>query len=450
MNKLLGKVGIMFFLLFSLQYVTAQSIQPLEWESITGYCDDKGVWRRCMADSWGKAGYISKNKLSLGSDGEMFYIISETGMNKAVGFSDKNETNYLEEIKFGLYQDRDDFYVIESGNLLAVVRGIRQGEELKLRVESGRIHYFHNDRLIYTSGDVVKTDLYISGTSYNDGVIIDDIKTTLEVPSNLPNAEWASITGYCENSGVWTRCISQGWGKAGFISKNKLEDGQEGELYYNITELGVNKMVGLSDKNQTNHYSELKFGLYQAGGNFHVFESGSSKAYVRNIKVGDKLGIKVESGKVKYYYNNTLVYMSSSAITSDLFITGVSYQNGVLLDDIKTNLILPDEPVVYNTATAYKNLRVIEIKNTIEFAYLERYSKNSGEKLDYKILDLTLNSKELVQIKDFDVQRGMNYYQCDLSQLIQSSELVSNHRYRIEIFEDSKKPRYFDFVYKNN
>ncbi len=266
----------------------------------------------------------------------------------------------------------------------------------------------------------------------------------------LNSIEWDRVTGYCESSGRQIKCSAKGW-NSGSVSKDVLPLSEDGEIEIVVQEVSSYKMVGLGRNSTTNHYRDIEYALYQAQRRLYIYESGTKRLVGPGLVIGDLIEIHKINNRIHYFHNEKLIYVSGRNVTIDLFVSGSSHTVGSILPDVKASFANERiQPTVsINMVTTKKNTRVIEIGDQLGFYYQERYHQSEGSQLSFSIYNISDGKRKLVPKRDFPVERGLNTYQCGLTELISQGDLKVNDHYRIEIYGNKGEYRYFDFVYKN-
>lgn len=437
-------------LLFCMSDVLAQRLIPVEWERITGYCESGGQQTKCSVQGW-NAGSVSKDALKASEDGEIEIVVKEIASYKMMGLGINSTTNHFRDIDYALYQTKNRLYIYESG--VNRLRGpyLAVGDVIEIRKINNTIQYYHNNKLVYTSGRIASMDLYVSGSSYSVGSILQDVISSFAtLPSTLKDVTWARETGFCDSGSNRIKCVSSSWGNAGFVSNDYLPKSDDGEMEYIVKESAKYNMIGLGKNSTSNHYRDINYAVYQNSNRLYIYENGSRKVTGPSIAVGDKIVIKKISNIIHYFQNDQLLYKSLTPVNLDLYVSASAYTPGTYQQNVKASFVKEISvfpPSVY--VTEQRNSRVIVLKNYLSFAYTEKYYKQQNKSLVYKIYDVT-NSQAVTLnlVADLKVKRGLNEYQYALSDFISPSQLISSHRYRIEILENPKKMRFFDFVYK--
>lgn len=99
---------------------------------------------------------------------------------------------------------------------------------------------------------------------------------------------------------------------AGAVSVQQIAANADGWLEFTATETNLNRMIGFSDQNTSNHHNTIDFAIYlSAGRSLYIYENGTSKAtFLTSYNMGDMLRIERTAGVVRYYRNDILLYTS--------------------------------------------------------------------------------------------------------------------------------------------
>ena len=137
--------------------------------------------------------------------------------------------------------------------------------------------------------------------AFENAVLTSQVYTAISInPSNAAK----NIAGNAWNSGAFTTnsVANNGWIEASTNVTNQY------------------KILGLSNTNPDATNTSIQFGLYLRGdGNIEILESGVSRGLFGPYAITQRFKIKVENNVVKYYRDNTLLYISTVAPTLPLF-----------------------------------------------------------------------------------------------------------------------------------
>ncbi len=269
-------------------------------------------------------------------------------------------------------------YILKDNTTRVKTLTYTSGDYFKARLLPTVLEIYQNSTLVFSQA-ITPTASYQTSSS-----IIED---------KLNKVEFDYIDGYCESNGVYTKCESDGWGNAGFVSKNVLKLADDGEIRWTVQELDKYKMLGLGIYSTSKHYTGITYAIYQPTNRFGIYESGSYKAGGPNVKLGDIIRIKKESNKIKYYLNDQLVYTSHINVSGDLYIRGAGNKNGSLIQNVEASFT--EDHQLYTLSSVYNNF------NGVNWNKLSHYQVDDKTGNLYSI---TGNSSALSEI----------YYQTDL------------------------------------
>ena len=144
-------------------------------------------------------------------------------------------------------------------------------------------------------------DFYIQGT-----VAASACKTADE------EVKWkvSDLNYVVTNGNSITKVQSNGNWNGGAASWNTVSN--NGYFQFTISETNTEKVVGLSTTNLNSSNTSIQFGFYLTSASaINILESNNNRGSYGNYSNGDILKVAVEANVVKYYKNNTLLYISS-------------------------------------------------------------------------------------------------------------------------------------------
>ena len=132
-------------------------------------------------------------------------------------------------------------------------------------------------------------------------------------PAGVP-VIWNNVVGCSVSQNKLTKTAATEWGDAGAGSVQSIAAG-DGYVLFQAAERTGQRIVGLSNKNYAQLWSDLAFGIMlNSNGTYSINESGqaptSGNVGFGLYLVGDTFKVAVESGRVNYYRNGALVYTS--------------------------------------------------------------------------------------------------------------------------------------------
>jgi len=437
-----------------IQHSNGQKLNNDSWQFTKGFCEQGNTMVQCSSNGWGRAGYVSKSVLKANDDGRLDITIKETNRYQMIGLGRNSTTGHYRNIDYALYIARNRLYIYENGGRkLSSSYVLSVGQKISVVKKGSQIQYFYNGRPIYTSRTAVNKDLHVSSSVHSKGAQIPEISASFErvqySVSYKNKATWQHTTGYCNDGKELRKCKSRSWGNAGYSSNEMLLAGEDGGLEYVISELDKHKMLGFSVKGSPIHYNQLKFAIYQNASVFTIYESGRWILNGSKLSLGDVISIKKLDNQIHYYHNNKRIHVSRNKLNYDVVISGVGYETGSILDEVFTDIKINESNIRCFVATTKRNSNQFQVGEKLCFSFTEKYTTNTGAKLNYKIFDLTNNGDEVTAPFELSVKRGFNQYTENLSDLIKESLLITGHLYRIKITGEKEKVRFIEFTYNN-
>jgi hypothetical protein len=338
---------------------------PIEWKFVTGMdILSDGTLQKDGTSGWGNAGFISKNVIILGEEGELRMTVGETS-SKMIGFAEENTTRHYDELKYAFFIHGNSLDVYESG----VYKGqfsTNISVSQKLKIVKGTddiVKYYLDNVLVYTSVTPVTTDLHLSGSYHANDAYFDDVEIDFESVFVSKEMDWGSIVGMeILSDGTLEKEAASGWGNAGFISKNTIEQDYSGELRFTVNNTTSRRMLGFANNLNTLDYPVVDYAFHiNQHGELKIFESGTDRGvFLTNILSGLKLKIvKGVDNIVRYYADDILLYTSTVPVTTELMLTGCYDSNGASFTDIQIDFEKPhfdSKEIVWNSTSGMEIL----------------------------------------------------------------------------------------------
>jgi hypothetical protein len=275
------------------------------------------------------AGAISQQLIVTG-DGSVQFAVS-AGMGGTVGLSNGNTGTSGNEVKFGLRFYPGSPGIVEVRELGAYKWDFYHvaGAVYRVAVEAGKVKYYQNGTLKYTSATAPSYPLLLDTALDNVGNAVQNATITTGSTTSGGTTTPATTTG--PQNVVWTSAVKvtvsgnsftknngcNGCWDAGAVSQQTIASGN-GSVEFK-TSANAYLAVGLSTGNSGTSVNEIKFALRFTPGSVSVQESGVYKAEWLSV-AGAVYKVAVESGKVKYYANGILKYTSTLAPTYPLLV----------------------------------------------------------------------------------------------------------------------------------
>jgi len=126
-----------------------------------------------------------------------------------------------------------------------------------------------------------------------------------------------------------------GWGDSGASSVQSLASG-DGYVTAILTNNGGTPIIGLSNGDADKNYVEIDFGILpHYSGGLRIHENGVSIGTFGIYNTNDVIKIAIESGIVKYYKNDVLLYTSLNSPIYPVLVDTAFYSVGSVLSDVK-------------------------------------------------------------------------------------------------------------------
>ncbi|MCB9336459.1 MAG: hypothetical protein H6586_09930, partial [Flavobacteriales bacterium] len=175
------------------------AVEDVVWEAVSGVDKNaNNITKSSGSNAW-NAGAFSYN--SIGSNGYMQFIVSETNKNRMIGLNSSNVSFNYNDIDYA-------FYLVSGGNLLVYENGSNRGsigsyttnDTLRINVSGNTVEYLKNGTLLYTSSIVATPPLYVDASLNTVGGTITNVQIAnathgnfIAVGSNLganPSYQW--------------------------------------------------------------------------------------------------------------------------------------------------------------------------------------------------------------------------------------------------------------------
>ncbi len=176
-------------------------------------------------------------------------------------------------------------------------------------------------------------------------VIISDIPTPTFGDFFTFNEASSSACQYATELVTWTDLLNNeamgnnlekiqngGSWNGGAASLNTVS--QNGFLEFSTSESNTAKMIGLSSTNTDANYTSIEFAIYlRTDGTMEVRESGTNRGNMGAYAANDTFRVAVEEGVVRYYKNDTLLYISGVSPSLPLIADASLYTLGATVTD---------------------------------------------------------------------------------------------------------------------
>ena len=179
--------------------IIENKLYPLTLDYSEGFC---GGNTKCVSSSWGNAGFVSKNVLKQSEDGEIKWVVQEVNKYKMLGLGAYSISKHYRDIKYAIYQAKNQLRIYESGVYKASGLNLKIGDVLQVKKVNNGVKYYLNDRLIYSSKVSVTEDLHILSSLHTSGGLIQNVQATFTENHQLYTT--ATVVEY-SNQLKWNR-----------------------------------------------------------------------------------------------------------------------------------------------------------------------------------------------------------------------------------------------------
>jgi RHS repeat-associated protein len=227
-------------------------------------------------------------------------------------------------------------------------------------------YYDDKYRVVQTISDNHRNGIEVVTNTY------DFVGKVLKSKETLINRNplWQNVVGTTVTSNGLIKTASNGWGNAGASSIEILPANTDGWLEVTMSETTLNRMVGLSDQDTDQNTTSMDFAIYQQQPNYYVYENGVYKKNIyepsnpnansNKVRVGDVMRIQRVGSSIKYYWNDFLVYTSTTPSTSALMIDAA-------LNNVNSTLL--------NVRSSFSDKVISSITRTFDYDHAGRLLK---------------------------------------------------------------------------
>jgi len=260
----------------------------------------------------------SRNKITLGNDGEITFTITKPAYPTFYMGLGVIPVSGAAAIKYSfLLHYNGNLYIYEAGVSKGIVGTYAALDSLKIAVESGVVKYYWKGGLVYTSLTAPTTDLYADALFYYYQT------PALDTRMNGEPIEWMDRVNTTP-SGALLKTSATAWVGGIARSQQFLASG-DGYVEDYLVHSFYGRIWGLSFGNPLANYYDIDYGFYYNAGAITIRERGVDIQSVVH-SYGSRYKIAVESGFVKYYKDNVLQHTSILVLNYPLYVEAQIYQ----------------------------------------------------------------------------------------------------------------------------
>ncbi|MCA1761744.1 MAG: T9SS type A sorting domain-containing protein [Cryomorphaceae bacterium] len=157
-----------------------------------------------------------------------------------------------------------------------------------------------NQIVLNSVSDFSATDFYITAVSQNPGCFTAEEQVMWDRSETSNLAIDGNSLSKLQGGNIWN---------GGSASINQVDD--NGYFRFSADDNNTEKMIGLSSQNSNSNQNAIQYAFYlRQNGSIRIREAGNDRGNFGNYAPGDEFKIAVDGGTVKYYQNNTLVFIS--------------------------------------------------------------------------------------------------------------------------------------------
>lgn len=307
------------------------------WTAVTGATVSETSVTKQAATGW-NAGAVSKKTLRSG-DGFMEFVHEGSPTHRTVGLTAATAAMSYGDLDFGLLlTDTGTLSVYEGETHKGDFGSYASGDRLRITVAGGKVRYWRNDTLLYTSARVPSYPLRAATAMFTAGATISEVRLVAAADSGTWDAQsgedvtWTDVVHAAVAANSLSKSSSNGW-SAGAVSNEAIEDG-DGFMEFTATELSY-RAAGLSKGNSTASYEDIDFGvLLTAEGNVAIYEGGEFRGSAGWYVAGDRFRVSVAGHAVRYWRNGVLLYTSTKPPSYPLRVDTSIFSNGGTITEV--------------------------------------------------------------------------------------------------------------------
>lgn len=364
--------------------------KPYRFVNLVGASKSGTTITKTSETSWMNAGGTTNLTLS---EGDYITYSVTTGKSVTVGLSSIDQDCNNTTIENGLYTRFDNkIYIYENGvNKFSTNVTYTTSSLLKILIEDNKVKYYCNGNFLYQKAtSLTSSELVVDFSMYEDGSQIKDLQIYKSCPNgdgdndgvcdavdqcpedDSIDANQNGIPDGCDiatternrsysltntagistsQSGASTintisKTTATAWSNSGGSTNLTIEDG--GFLTYKVKS-NVSAMMGLSVQDSDKNFASIGNGLYTRYDNkIYVYEMGVNKSgIIKGYTEQSEFKISYQGGRVKYFCDGGLIYVSSTTYTNSSLVVDFSLYDATaqiidlqLFENCQTNTIV--------------------------------------------------------------------------------------------------------------
>jgi hypothetical protein len=270
------------------------------------------------------AGAIGTTPVTAG--GAVTFSVS-TGHRLIVGLGTDTSANTGYAIDYAFSFWPSGTWEIREKNAYKTEGAFSAADQFKVAVEGTAVKYYKNGTLVYTSAVPVTGSLVVDTSLSSVGAAVQNLTPT--TPTTAPAAPapapassdvvWTSLVKTAATGATLTKTAGcAGCFDAGAISQQQIAT-TGGSVSFKVS-AGHRQIVGLGRDTtaNTSYAIDYAFSFWEAG-SWEVREANTYRTE-GSYTTSDVFKVAVESGVVKYYKNDVLVYTSKVAVTAPMVV----------------------------------------------------------------------------------------------------------------------------------
>jgi endonuclease/exonuclease/phosphatase family metal-dependent hydrolase len=275
--------------------------------------------------------------------GSSFSFTITSGQSLIVGLNSDISTNTGYGLKYAFsFSGTNTFEIRENGTYRSE-GSFSASDVFKLSIEGTKVKYYRNGTLVYTSGTAVSGPLFVDASliSANAVVTVTSLggsTTTTPTPTPDPTPtptpttsamSWTSAVNATASGGTLRK--TSGCGNcpdAGGISAQQFTSGS---VSFTVGS-GQSLVVGVgTDKSNSTSYGIGYAFTFSGSSTFEIREGGTYRTE-GSFNSTDVFKVAVESSRVKYYRNGSLVYTSAGTVSTAVVVDATLISSGATVN----------------------------------------------------------------------------------------------------------------------